>query len=198
MSRLQPQVQKVLKYHNVSIHEAQSILTKFLKDQKKLNQDVIDSYISDVDPYKEGEEEILGFGQEEDDAGKFEEIQRRLNGILNSISGYKTKKPIVPAHVMQNDDEIYHSAVEYMPPSNQEDVSSKSKKEMKSLEKARRKAEEKAKKQAEKEAKKAAKAQQKAEKKAAKAEKKLAKKRKSKDVDGDASRSAKRTKKEDE
>lgn len=196
MSRLQPQVQKVLKGHNVSTHEAQSILTKFLKDQKKLNQDVIDSYISDVDPYKEGEEEILGFGQEEDDAGKFEEIQRRLNGILNSISGHKTKK--VPVHVMQNDDEIHHPAVEYAPPSNPEDASSKSKKEMKSLEKARRKAEEKAKKQAEKEAKKAAKAQQKAEKKAAKAEKKLAKKRKSKDGDGDSSRSAKRTKKEDE
>lgn len=200
MSRLQPQVQRVIKSHNVSAYEAQLILKKFLKDQKKSNQDVVDSHISDDDPYREGEEDVLGFGHEDDDVGKFEDIQRRLNGILISLSGRQKKIPSVPAHMTPNDDITDHLAGEPKSPTKVEDMNQtpKSKKEIKSLEKARRKAEEKARKHAEKEAKKAAKAQQKAEKKAAKAERKLAKKRKSKELDDDPNRSAKRTKKEEE
>lgn len=184
----------------MSAYEAQLILKKFLKDQIKSNQDVIDNHISDVDPYREGEEDVLGFGHEEDDVGKFEDIQRRLNGILNSISGHQEKISSVPAHATSTDEARDHFAEESESSTKVEDMNQtpKSKKDMKSLEKARRKAEEKARKQAEKEAKKAAKAQQKAEKKAAKAERKLAKKRKSKDLDEDPNRSAKRTKKEDE
>lgn len=196
MSRLQPQVQRVIKSQNISVHDAQLILTKFLKDQKKINHDMTDS-ISDVDPYKEGEEDVLGFVHEDDDAGKFEEIQRRLNGILNSISGHKKKTSSLPVHLAPNDAVMDKSAVESISLTKVEDIDQTSNKELKSLEKAR-KAEEKARKKAEKAAKKAAKKQQKAEKKAAKAEKKLAKKRKSKDLDEDSSRSVKRTKKEEE
>lgn len=181
MATQQGQVQKVISSCSIPVHEAKTILTNFLKEQKIFSEHVTSAYEKNDDD----ENEVLGFGQEEEDElGKTEEIERRLKGILDSISGNGSRKRLDQESVALSRGITSPSHSDSISSIKQEDLSEavQSKKERKALEKEKIKAEAKEKKRAEKEAKKAAKAKEKAEKKAAKAEKKAAKKRKHSDV----------------
>ncbi len=205
-----PKVQSILSSRKISHKEAQRLLTKFLAEQKKYNEDSA----TDLDPSNGASGEDFFDMEDDENSGTFEEIQARLEGILRSLSG--VKKPVITSipETLQNeavDDAgveeeentsssdqnsgeepvgpiistpIKQDSDEAAAEEKSSEISKSDKKAKKRAEKEERKSAKKAEKEAAKEAKRAKKEaekeQKKAKKKAAKEAKKAAKKEKRK------------------
>eukprot|EP00979_Chaetoceros_neogracilis_P014085 scaffold4425_cov281-Chaetoceros_neogracile.AAC.6 len=170
-----PQVQYVLSSNHISEKGASRLISKFLVEQKKYNEN---NEIDNAPANNTSEEEYFDM-EDDDNCGTFEEVESRLAGIVRSLSGVKkTVEPtvapaITPAkHGITEEDQSVapteeqvetdvipikteEAAIEETTPIT--DMKSKKK-----LEKEAKKSTKKAKKKAEKEAKKSAKKKRKA------------------------------------